>query len=116
MDTVTVSHKTIDYRQLVEKILSNYLGRSYANADIQNEAIFDKEKDRYLVMSVGWQGIKRVHSSLIHIDIIEGKLWIQCDGTEHGVAHDFLEAGIPKQDVVLGFKIPQDRKLIEFAT
>ncbi len=114
MDTV-VTNKAVDYRQIVQEILLGYLGRKYANADIQNEAIFDRDKDRYLIMSVGWQGIKRVHSSLIHVDIIDGKLWIQCDNTEHGIAHDFLEAGVPKQDIVLGFKLPQDRKLIDFS-
>jgi XisI protein len=103
------------YGQVVERILLNYLERNYANADIHNEAIFDRDKDRYLVVSVGWQGIKRVHSSLIHVDIIDGKLWIQCDNTEHGITHDFLEAGIPEHDIVLGFKTPQDRKLIKFA-
>jgi hypothetical protein len=113
MDTVV--DKVIEYRQLVERTLLSYLGRSYANADIQNEAVFDREKDRYLVVSLGWQGIKRVHSSLIHIDIIEGKFWIQCDNTEHGVAHDFLEAGVPRQDIVLGFKTSRDRTLVDFA-
>jgi hypothetical protein len=113
MDTV-VADKVVDYRQIVQDVLSRYLGRKYANADIQNEAIFDQDKDRYLIMSVGWQGMKRVHSSLIHIDIIDGKLWIQADNTEHGIAHDFLEAGVSRQDIVLGFKLLQDRKFIEF--
>jgi hypothetical protein len=114
MGTVTID-KVVDYRQIVEKVLSDYLDRKYANADIQNEAIFDREKSRYLVMSLGWQGLKRVHSTLIHVDIIDGNLWIQCDNTEHGIAHDFLEAGISQKDIVLGFKTPQDRKLIDFA-
>lgn len=114
MDTV-VADKATHYRQVVEKVLLTYLDRKYANADIQNEAVFDRERDRYLVTSLGWQGIKRVYSSLIHVDIVDGNLWIQCDNTEHGVTHDFLEAGVPKQDIVLGFKTPQDRALIEFA-
>ncbi|MGK7876353.1 MAG: hypothetical protein AB4426_24565 [Xenococcaceae cyanobacterium] len=29
--------------------------RGYANADIQNETVFDRDSDRYLVMSIGWQ-------------------------------------------------------------
>jgi XisI protein len=105
--------KLARYRQLVEAILANYVERKYANADIQNEAIFDQEKDRYLVMSVGWQDIKRIHSCLLHIDILDNKIWIQRDGTDHGVANDFLEAGVPRQDIVLGFHTPQDRKLTE---
>jgi hypothetical protein len=114
MDTIAIN-KAVAYQQVVEKTLSNYLERKYANSDIQNEAVFDRENSRYLIVSLGWQGLKRVHSNLLHIDIIDGKLWIQCDNTEHGVAHDFLEAGVPKQDIILGFKIPRDRALIDFA-
>jgi hypothetical protein len=114
MDTVTVD-KLVDYRQVVEKTLSNYLERKYASADIQNQAVFDREKNRYLVVSSGWQGLKRVYSSLLHVDIIDGKLWIQCDNTEHGIAHDFLDAGVPREDIILGFKMARDRALIDFA-
>lgn len=108
--------KLARYGQLVEDILANYVERKYANADIQNEAIFDREKDRYLVMSVGWQDIKRIHSCLLHIDILDNKIWIQRDGTDHGIANDFLEAGVPRQDIVLGFQTLQDRKLTELVT
>jgi len=29
---------------------------------------------------------RRVHGCLVHIDIIEDKIWIQADGTERGLA------------------------------
>jgi XisI protein len=38
-----------------------------------------------------------------HLDLIEGKVWVQRDETEDGVTHELVEAGIPKQDIVLGF-------------
>jgi hypothetical protein len=41
---------------------------------------------------------------LIHIDIVDGKLWIQHDGTERGVARDLEVAGIPKDRMVLAFQ------------
>ena len=52
---------------------------------------------------------------LIHLDIIDGKIWIQRDGTEHGIATDLLEAGVPKEHIVLGFKSPEMRQYTEFA-
>ena len=66
-------------------------------------------------MNVGWDDRKRVHGSLVHIDIIDGKLWIQRDGLEHGVARELLEAGIPKDRIVLAFKPPEMRRLTEYA-
>nr|WP_304952595.1 element excision factor XisI family protein [cf. Phormidesmis sp. LEGE 11477] len=34
--------------------------------------------------------------------IREGKVWLLANSTEHDVAVDMVEAGIPKEDIVLG--------------
>ncbi|MGB3207023.1 MAG: element excision factor XisI family protein, partial [Crinalium sp.] len=39
----------------------------------------------------------------------------QRDFTEVGVANELLAAGVPKQDIVLGFQAPYKRKFTEFA-
>ncbi|WP_338124970.1 element excision factor XisI family protein [Fischerella thermalis] len=41
---------------------------------------------------------------MLHIDIIDHKLWIQNNGTEEGVAVDLVAAGIPKEHIVLDFE------------
>ena len=51
-----------------------------------------------------------------HIDIAGGKIWIQRDGTEHGIANDLITAGITKDQIVLGFQAPEARQYTEFAT
>ncbi len=43
------------------------------------------------------------------------KVWIQCDETEEGIATDLMEAGISKEDIVLGFRYPKVRKYTGFA-
>ncbi len=40
------------------------------------------------------------------LSLIGEKIWIQCDDTEEDVATDLLEAGVPKEDIVLGFRQP----------
>ncbi len=104
-----------EYRQIIQDILSEYVRLQYAYGDIQNETVFDREADRYLVMSIGWQKVKRIHGCLIHIDIIGGKVWIQRDGTEDGIADKLIAAGIPKDKIVLGFHTPDVRPYTEFA-
>jgi hypothetical protein len=52
---------------------------------------------------------------LLHIDIINHKLWIQHDGTEEGVAVDLVAAGIPKEQIVLAFRTLEQRKHTDFA-
>lgn len=103
------------YRQIIQEVLAEYVKISYAYGDIQNETIFDREADRYLVVSVGWQKVKRIHGCLIHLDIINGKVWVQRDGTEQGIATELVKAGIPKDQIVLGFREPEARPYTDFA-
>ncbi len=60
-------------------------------------------------------GDKYLHATPIHIDLIQEKIWIQYDDTEEGVATDLLEAGIPREDIVLGFRHPKVRPYTSFA-
>ena len=107
---------TLDtYRQIIQNALTEYVQLQYAYGDIQNEAVFDHDADRYLVMSLGWQKVKRIHGCLIHIDIINGKVWIQRDGTEHGIAKELVKAGIPQDHIVLGFRPAEIRQYTEYA-
>ena len=57
-------------------------------------------------MDIGWNDDKYLHATPININLIDGKIWIQYDDTEEGVATDLLAAGIPKEDIVLGFRHP----------
>ncbi|MBD2358668.1 XisI protein [Tolypothrix sp. FACHB-123] len=105
----------IDYRELVQKILKGHSSHN-ANDVTEVQLIFDLERDHYQVLHLGWEGLKRVYGCIIHVDIKDDKIWIQRDGTEVGVANELVAAGVPKQDIVLGFHAPYKRKFTEFAT
>jgi len=92
------------YRKLVQNIITDYAQVPYAYGEIQCEPVFDPASDRYLLMLVGWEGIRRVHGCLIHVDVMDGKIWIQRDGTERGVARDLLDAGVPRDRIILAFQ------------
>ncbi|WP_367267678.1 element excision factor XisI family protein [Okeania sp. SIO2C9] len=51
----------------------------------------------------------------IHIDIKDGKIWIQRDFTEEGLAHQLVELGVPSSDIILGFRAPSVRQFTGFA-
>ncbi|MCI0611461.1 XisI protein [bacterium] len=103
------------YRTTVKKILNEYAKYKPSHGEIETEAIFDTEKDHYELVHVGWDKKKRVHGSVIHIDIKDGWVWIQHGGTSDGIADELVEAGIPKEDIVLGFRYPKFRKYTEYA-
>ena len=102
-------------RQIIQKIISEYAQIPYAHGEIERHCVFDCACDRYLLMIVGWEGVRQVHGCIIHVEIIDGQIWIHRDGTEDGLAGALLEAGIVKERIVLGFKSPQVRKHTGFA-
>lgn len=103
------------YRAIIESVLNQYTQIPYAYGDIHTEAVFDRINDRYLLVNVGWDRGRRVHGSLVHIDIVDGKIWIQRDGTEDGIANELVSAGIPRERIVLGFRPAEVRPFTEFA-
>jgi hypothetical protein len=50
-----------------------------------------------------------------HVDLIEGKFWIQVDKTSSGIGNDLERAGIPKSRIVLAFYPLEHRKHGEYA-
>lgn len=103
------------YRQLVQELLKAYSEIKASNEAVEAEAIFDLERDRYQVVHVGWSNKRRVYGCVLHLDIIDGKIWIQHDGTEGGIANELVERGIPKDNIVLAFHSPFKRQFTEFA-
>lgn len=102
-------------RRIIEQVLTEYARIPYAHGNIDRQTIFDHDGDHYLLMLVGRDGMKRVHGCLIHVDIVQGKLYIQRDGTEQGVANDFVQAGVPNDRIVLAFRSPEMRQYTDFA-
>jgi hypothetical protein len=68
-----------------------------------------------MVFRVGWWKRERVSSATLFARLDNGKIWIEEDWTEEGLATDLLEAGVPNEDIVLAFHHPEIRVLSEFA-
>ena len=47
----------------------------------------------------------------VYLRIVQGKIWIEEDWTKQGIADQLLEAGVPPEDIVLGFQHPSKRSL-----
>lgn len=56
-----------------------------------------------------------MHGCLVHLDIIEGKIWVQRDETEDGVTNEFVAAGIAKDKIILGFHPADVRQYTGYA-
>ena len=104
-----------DYRKIVRSVLDEYASIPYAYENLENIIVTDNSGDHYLWLSLGWKGPKRIHNVVVHIAIINGKIWIQRDQTEDGIALDLERAGVPKDHIVLGFHSPAVRPYTDYA-
>jgi hypothetical protein len=63
----------------------------------------------------GWSEGLRVYGVTLHVRLCEGKIWIEQDWTEDGIAADLLAAGVAENEIVIGFHEPEMRPYTEFA-
>jgi hypothetical protein len=107
--------KLEQYREFIQALLSRYADCQPSEGDIEIQTVFDTVHDHYQIVHVGWQGRRWVHSCTVHLDIKDGKIWIQWNGTEDDLAKELVELGVPKSDIVLGFHSPFMRKFTDYA-
>jgi hypothetical protein len=108
--------KLARYRGIIKDILQRHARHKPSVGTIEDVAVCDEATDTYLLASAGWfANGKRQHGFPIHVRLRDGKFWIEWDGTEYGVAQELLDAGVPKEDIVLAFYSYETRKLTDFA-
>jgi XisI protein len=100
--------KIENYRNIITNILEKYAKITPVNLpDVENEIIVDTLRDSYQLV--------RVDYCVFHFDIRNDKIWVQHDITDIPVAQLLLDAGVPKEDLVLGFHAPYMREISGFA-
>jgi len=108
--------ETIEYyRNIIQSLLTAYAAIPIANGTIDCYTVFDIKEDHYQVMNVGWDGHRRVYGCVLHLDIKEGKIWIEQNMTEMRVAQELVERGVRKENIVLGFQAPEMREYTGYA-
>ncbi len=103
------------YRSIVIEILTKYSQNKPSYGQVEIEEIFDRDRDQYLLLAIGWNQQKRIYGTTIHLDIQDEKIWIQQNTTEFDLASDLVEMGVPKKDIAIGFHTPKMRQLTGFA-
>ncbi len=104
-----------EFRQIIKDLILKHAQFEPSQGEIEIETIFDEKNDHYELMYSGWNGFYRIHGSVLHFDIRDGKVVIQHDGTEEGIATELVKAGIPKERIVLAYKHPERRPFTDFA-
>jgi hypothetical protein len=103
------------YQQLLEKVVHDYANFCKDPPGMKTSPIIDRERNTYLVQRNGWTKDRYIFGAMMQLDLIDGKIWIQHDGTDMPVADELELAGVPKSDIVLGFIPPERRHLTGYA-
>lgn len=107
--------KIAQYRTGIHQVFEKYATYTPSYGDIEVQLIEDTTNDHYQVYFVGWHDDRRVHGCVLHLDIKDEKVWVQHNSTENRIAEELMEAGIAKEDIVLGFHAPYRRQFTEYA-
>ena len=104
------------YRQLIKEALTEYadLLKSPPTPPYDVVLAFDDEHNEYILREVGWTKNAWVRNTVVHVSLRDGKVWIQEDWTEEGIASWLLQHGVERSQIVLSFQPPESRQLMEF--
>lgn len=81
---------------------------------VETQIITDDEHGHYILFGVGWEKENWFYATFLHIDVkANGRVWIQHNGTSLQIGNMLEERGIPKHDVVFGYKSPVIRELMD---
>ena len=106
--------KLTHYRNCIQTLLSRYASEDILEEDVEILLSFDTERDHYQWMNVGWHQFNRVYRCIIHIDIKDGKVWLQQNLTDQDPAEELVKMGVEKKDIVLGLHPPYKRPYTEY--
>ena len=85
----------------------------YSYGDMICEAIFDRPRGRFVLMTVGWDKDERVHFTVIHIDIVGASV---DSNRQHRLRRpQELKTATPKSDIVLAFHPAEVRDYAGYA-
>lgn len=103
------------YRRILQQTVERYASEPRRSEQVPLVPICDTAHDNYLLMRVGRDNTGSAHHTLFHFRLKDGKVWIEDDGIEHGIANDLLEAGIAPEDIVLAFQGREPKAVAEIA-
>ena len=106
--------KLAQYRQYVQTLITRYAEDDVSDDQVEVQLILDTEGDHYQWMNVGWEHLIRIYQTIIHIDIKDGKIWLQQNLTEQNPAEELVAMGVPREDIILGLQPPYKRQYTDY--
>jgi XisI protein len=104
------------YRNVIIDMLREVADRTSEDGKVRTVTVFDESSNQYQILDLGWDDAgKRVFQPMIHLELLNGKIWIQENMTDLDVAKRLLEWDVEPSDIVLGMHSEGLRQFSEYA-
>jgi hypothetical protein len=113
---IHISTKMAEYRRIVTVILLELSQPQTIGGEIQTIPVFDEVRHHYQFLDIGWDvSRRRVFQPIVHVDLIDEKVWIQENVTDSDLAEAFAREGIERSCIILGLHSRSHRELSRYA-
>jgi XisI protein len=94
--------KVKKYQEIVIDYLNRYNAEmgGASSSPVRRSILIDRGNNSFQLLSAGWKGNHYLFGPIFHFDIINEKIWIQCNNTEREIVDEFMAAGVEKLDIV----------------
>jgi hypothetical protein len=74
-----------EYQRKIQDLLIELANYVTSDGQVESQLIFDPDRNHYQLVHVGWRNKRRIYDCVVHLDIKDGKIWVQHNGTEFDV-------------------------------
>jgi XisI protein len=111
---ISSENKSVQYREIIIQVLMRH-SSAPVNGEVMTIPIFDQERDHYQLLDIGWdEAGKRVFQPIMHIDLLDEKIWIQENAMDVDIAKALVAEGVEPLDIVLGLHSRSLRRFSEY--
>lgn len=107
--------KKLGYAKLLREILTEKINLVKPTSKLAEILVADDENGVFAWQAFGWMNGERQSYQRFFARLCSGKVYIEEDWTEEGIATLLMEKGVPAKDIVLEFHPPEMRQYTEFA-
>ena len=102
-------------RAIIVSLLTDLAESISTDETVETVIVADRERDHYQLLYLGWEGDRRILDTAVYLRLRHGKIWIEHNALPERIGELLVAAGIPRDQIVLGFQPPQLRSLTDFA-
>ncbi len=94
--------KLTHYQNILISLINEYGSIKFRYMpDVKKQKVIDTLNHHYLLLGIGKYKGDFVYMTTFHFNIIDGKIWVQCNNTDTEIEEELLERGVDYQDIVL---------------